>query len=361
MTRRRIAACGLLVAVALVAGACGNAWGVHNAASGESPGVTPTEIIVGGVASITSPVGDNFKYAAEGVKAYFEMVNSEGGVYGRKLRLVAEYDDNTQASKNIAAVRTLVEEDGVFAVMPVATPIFAGGPYLAEARVPTFGWVINPEWALSDALFGGGNDGDICLDCAETFTYLPMIAKLMGAERVGVVAYSAAQSKQCAEGQQAALDKFGFDVPFADSSLTFGFTDVSAQVARIKDADLELLATCMDGDGSARLSKALNEAGVKLKQYWPIGYDPNLLEQFPDEMEGIYVQTTFVPFEIPGSSAGMKKYLEWIERTDGTVGEASMQGWLNADLFVAGLREAYKATKSRFGELAAEVRRELGR
>ena len=106
MTRRRIAAGGLLITVALVAGACGNAWGVHNAASGESPGVTPTEIIVGGVASITSPVGDNFKYAAQGVKAYFEMVNSEGGVYGRKLRLVAEYDDNTQASKNIAAVRT---------------------------------------------------------------------------------------------------------------------------------------------------------------------------------------------------------------------------------------------------------------
>lgn len=327
--------------MSLVLVACGNAWAGINTASEEAPGVTDSEVLVGGVAAITSPVGDNFGYIFDGVKAYFEKVNSEGGVHGRTLRLIAEYDDNTQASKNLASVRALVEEDRVFAVIPVATPIFAGASYLADRNIPTFGWVINSEWALSEALMGAGTDGDICLDCAETFTYLPFIAKLMGVSKVGVIAYSAAQSKQCAEGQQAALKKYGFDVAFTETSLTFGFTDVSAQIARIRDSGIELLATCMDGDGSARVSKALREAGLKnIKQYWPIGYDPKLLEQFPEEMEGVYMQSTTMPFEFADVSPGLQEYLKWMKKVDGQVGESSLQGWILADQLAMGLEAA---------------------
>lgn len=337
---RKLALIAFCAAFAIVASACGNAWGGTGATSAESAGVLPNEIRVGGVASITSPVGDNFKFIFDGVNAYFEMVNEEGGVHGRTINLVAEYDDGTQASKNLASVRTLVEEDEVFAVIPVASPIFTGGQYLADRRIPTFGLVINTEWSLSEALFGGGNDGDVCLDCAETFTYLPFIAKLMGVSRVGVISYSVVQSKQCSDGQKAALEKFGFEVPFVEQSLTFGFTDLSAQIARIKESGIELIATCMDGEGSARLSKAIREAGLDIKQYWPIGYDQTLLDQFPEEMEGIYVQTTAVPFELADASPGLQTYLEWMDKTGGQVGETSLTGWLNADLFVKGLEEA---------------------
>lgn len=329
------------VSMAFVLAACGNAWAGIDTASEEAPGVSETEIRVGGVASITSPVGDNFGDMFDGVKAYFEMVNGQGGVHGRMLRLVAEYDDNTQASKNLSSVRALIEEDKVFAVIPVATPIFAGASYLADRNIPTFGWVVNSEWALSDALMGPGTDGDVCLECAETFTYLPFIANLMGVKKVGVISYSAVQSKLCAEGQQAALNKYGFDVGFADTSLTFGFTDVSAQVARIRDSGIELLSTCMDGDGSARVSKALREAGLKsIKQYWPIGYDKDLLEQFPKEMEGVYMQSTTVPFELADYSPGLQTYLDWMDRTSGSVGETSLQGWVLADQLVKGLDAA---------------------
>jgi branched-chain amino acid transport system substrate-binding protein len=286
-------------------------------------------------------VGESLGDIFDGVNAYFEMVNSQGGVHGRTIRVVAEYDDNTQASKNLASVRTLVEEDRVFAVLPVATPIFAGAPYLADRNIPTFGWVLNDEWTLGESLIGAGTTGIECLECTETFTYLPFIAQLMGVKKVGVLSYSAAQAKQCAEGQQGALKKYGFDVAFADTSLTFGFADISAQIARMKDSGIELLATCMDGDGSARVSKAMREAGLKdVKQYWPIGYDPKLLEQFPKEMEGVYMQSTTMPFNFVDSSPGLQSYFDWMEKTEGQVGESSLQGWILADEFTKALEAA---------------------
>src|SRR5262245_45623435 len=88
--------------VAIVAVACGNESGSKSSGgSGDSgsnqtvdqPGVTKDAINVGGVSSTTNalnaPYGDIFK----GVKAYFAMVNSKGGIYGRKLEVTSERDD----------------------------------------------------------------------------------------------------------------------------------------------------------------------------------------------------------------------------------------------------------------------------
>src|SRR6478736_10250183 len=121
-TRRLIvAACALL----LVATACGNessgsksgggGGGSDKQATVDQPGVTKDAIKVGGVASITNalnaPYGDIFK----GVKAYFAMVNSKGGIYGRKLVLASQRDD--QMTQNLRETQSLLNEDNVFAAV----------------------------------------------------------------------------------------------------------------------------------------------------------------------------------------------------------------------------------------------------
>ena len=75
---------GVLAAVAVVAAACGNAKAtVSNA--GNAQGVTSSQIVVGGVASLTGPIPADFAPIFDGVKAYLDMVNAEGGVDGRKI------------------------------------------------------------------------------------------------------------------------------------------------------------------------------------------------------------------------------------------------------------------------------------
>lgn len=319
--------------------ACGNAWSGELSRSNARPGVTDSEIRVGGIMAKTSPAGDSYGTTVDGTKAYFEMINSQGGVFGRQLVVAAEYDDFTQASRNVQAARSLVEEDKVFAVLPVATPLFAGGTYLAQQGTPTFGFNINPEWSAGPSLFG--NSGSyICFTCAESFSYLPMIGKQLGVHKWALLAYSAAQAKQCLEGQRAAITKFGDEVVFEDGSIGFGFTDTSADVAQIKSSGAEMMAACMDGDGLARISRALRQAGVNIKQYWPIGYDRKLLSEFPSEMEGVFMQSVAVPFEIPQSSPGIQNYLEWMDKTGGQIGELSLVGWTGAALLVRGIQDA---------------------
>ena len=83
-------------------------------AAAQVPGVTADEIVIGSF----GPTGPVYMYghlAMNGIDVVFEKVNKEGGVHGRKLRLVRE-DDRCNAEAAIAAVRRLASSHQVFAI-----------------------------------------------------------------------------------------------------------------------------------------------------------------------------------------------------------------------------------------------------
>src|SRR5260370_3936180 len=115
------------------------------------PGVTSTQINVGGVVAKTNPLGGDYAAAFNGVQAYFNMVNAskDKGIYGRKLNLSSKRDD--QVGMNRQEVQGLISEDNVFAVLPVSTLLFTGADLLGQSGIPTFGWNINAEWGSEQA------------------------------------------------------------------------------------------------------------------------------------------------------------------------------------------------------------------
>ena len=165
-------------------------------------GVTPTEIRVSGVAAVTNPLGGDYGSAFNGVQAYFNMVNSQGGIYGRKLVLVKRHDD--QMVQNKREVEAIIDQDNAFAVLPVATNVqFSGAPLLAQNNIPAYGWGINNEWTGPPNLFG--SIGAICngADCPSLL--LPYAAQKLGKKRLGVLAYNVSLSAQCLDGIQASF------------------------------------------------------------------------------------------------------------------------------------------------------------
>ena len=70
-------------------------------------GVTGTTITVGNVSDLGGPVPGLFQGGPYGVQAYFDYVNSQGGVYGRQLKL-ATSDDGLQCSQNEADYQNMV-------------------------------------------------------------------------------------------------------------------------------------------------------------------------------------------------------------------------------------------------------------
>ena len=358
--RRSACAVALTVFMALLAGACGNADGKSDAdtsgddksstSEGEqvavtAPGVSDTEIKVGGVASVTNPLGGKYGDAFAGVKAYFEMVNSKGGVHGRKMVLAEERDD--KLANNKAEIDALVASD-VFAIVPVASLLFSGADSAVAAKIPTFGWTINPEWE------GNATDPRANL-FGQTGSYLgftepkagqPWLAGELERKKIGVLAYNVDQSTLCAEGVKNSFAKYGksvgAEIAFMDQALEFGTTDVSVQVKKMKDAGVDLVTTCMDTNGVVTLAKEMKKQQLDAIQYLPNGYDHDFIKEFGDLFEGSIVRTDFATWELPKDDRpkGLEEYLTWMDRIGVEPSENSVAGWLNADLLVRGLEKA---------------------
>jgi hypothetical protein len=335
----------VLVVGLLFPTACGNSEddgaGSAQEAGGGTPGVSDDTITVGGVGSVTNPIGTKAGSAFEGAEAYFDRINEDGGVDGREIELVAQEDDNAQASRNASLVRSLVQQEGVFAVVPVATLAFSGARFLADEGVPTFGWNINTEWEGPKNLFGE-KGSYLCFDCGSPF--IPFLAGQAGRSKAGIIAYTAAQSAACAAGQKESYERFGqqagAELVFEDTSLGFGFTPgtLDGDIQAMRDRGVQFLGTCIDGAGSGRLGEALQRANLDVIQYLPNGYDQDIVDEFGDVLEGSYVGSFTFPFEAEDPPEGMQQYRQDMEASGTDINELSLAGWISADQFVTGLR-----------------------
>jgi len=307
------------------------------------PGVTSTQINVGGVVAKTNPLGGDYAAAFDGVQAYFNMVNAskDKGIYGRKLNLSSKRDD--QVGMNRQEVQGLISEDNVFAVLPVATLLFTGADLLGQSGIPTFGWNINAEWGSEQAagppnLFGE-KGSFLCFTCP-TQT-LPWLAQKLHKKKIGVLAYQVPQSADCAKGVQATFDKYpGGKVEFVDTSLAFGVTDLSNDVSQMKDKGVDMVTTCMDNNGTLTLAKEMKKQGLNANQYLPNAYNQKFISENAPFFQGSYALTFFTPFEVKQKPKGLQDFQKWMKKGGFEQNENAMAGWINADQFVTGLKEA---------------------
>jgi ABC-type branched-subunit amino acid transport system substrate-binding protein len=301
-------------------------------------GVTPTEIRVSGVAALTNPIGGNYGAAFDGVQAYFNMVNSQGGVYGRKLVLVKRHDD--QMVQNKREVEGIIDQDNAFAVLPVATNVqFSGAPLLAQNNIPAYGWGINNEWTGPPNLFG--SIGAICngADCPSLL--LPYAAQKLGKKRLGVLAYNVSLSAQCLDGIQASFQKYPTaKIVYATKSLSFGVTDMSSDVKKMLDAKVDFVTTCMDNNGALTLAREMRQQGLNAIQYMPNAYDQNFMDKNGGFFQGSIVLVQEAPVETKPRFKALSDYITWMGKSGYKLAENAEIGWSNADQFVTGLRGA---------------------
>ena len=106
------------------------------AASTADPGVSAKRILLGGTVPLSGEASA-FGSVGPGAKAYFDYVNTKGGVFGRRIEY-RFYDDAYDPSKTVQLTRRLVEQDKVFAIFnSVGTANNAAiQPYLNGKRVP---------------------------------------------------------------------------------------------------------------------------------------------------------------------------------------------------------------------------------
>ena len=122
--------------IAWIAAAALLALAAMPARADNAPGVTPTEIKIGQTMPYSGPVAA-FATLGKGELAFFRMINDQGGVNGRKIRLVS-LDDGYLPPKTVEQTRKLVELEGVaflFSSIGTATNN-AVQRYLNERKIP---------------------------------------------------------------------------------------------------------------------------------------------------------------------------------------------------------------------------------
>jgi len=85
-------------------------------AQAADPGVTSTEIKLGLSSPQTGTVALSYGKLPKAMKAYFDYINANGGVYGRKIKLIAR-DDKYLPTQAATQTTNLVLNDKVFALV----------------------------------------------------------------------------------------------------------------------------------------------------------------------------------------------------------------------------------------------------
>jgi len=308
----------------------------------DAPGVSSTEIHVGSVASISNPVGGDYGRLNDGIDAYFDFVNAQGGVWGRTLKLTTKQDDNTV--DNLGAIEALLGPNDVYAAF-MATQLFTGAPKLAKAGIPTFGWNVNPEWAGPEDV--SPNVAPYCFkDCSPLNRLLPWVLEQTKSHRVAMLAYNIPIASDSIDAAAAAVEKFGSDVDanvvYKDTSLQFGQTDYSAQVAEMKQKGADFLLTGVDANANYAIAQEMQRQGIldDVTLFYPDLYQSDFVSKFANLFEGAVLLVPIAAVEHQPVPPAVQEYLDYAHAHDLIVTQMTEQGWAAARQFVEALKAA---------------------
>ncbi len=112
-------------------------------------GVTPDTIKVGVISDLTGPAAIGGIGMADGITSYFNVLNEEGGIHGRRVQAIVE-DCAYSPAKAVSAAKKLMTKDGIFAFMSSwgTAPSTALFPIAEEEKIP-----IAPACSLATSMY----------------------------------------------------------------------------------------------------------------------------------------------------------------------------------------------------------------
>jgi len=222
---------GLLAALVLASAA--------GAAATSDPGITAKRILIGGTVPLSGEASA-FGSVGPGAKAYFDYVNAQGGVNGRKIEY-RFYNDEYNPVQTVQLTRKLVEQDKVFAIFnSVGTANNAAiQPYLNQRRVPQL-FVGDGAQASSQPARYPWTMGFLQSYVGEGAVYGRHLASTRKNAKVAVLYEKTPLGSDMTRGLERAIRGKGPKI-VARQSYELTDTDVSSQVAELKSSGADTL------------------------------------------------------------------------------------------------------------------------
>lgn len=308
-------------------------------------GVTDTTVTVGNSAvasGFLAFVGVPFN---QGMNAYFDMVNDDGGVAGRTIDFI-EYDDEYNGATGVTYAEKLLMDDKVFAfVGHFGTPtVSATLDYLIEAGIPQVYYATGIS-ALFNESATGNERASFPVQPIYDAEGQVMIARAVGdfgAEKIGVIYTNDDAGMGMSTGirLQARIE----GVTLVEAQVAADAVDMSAAAATILAGDVDIVIVAASQIPAEVAIKALSAAGSTddvLVSY--VNAAPTFIANISDELANfdVYASAWLDLFEADGvtTTEEYDLYVTEITKTDAalTGNPYAMAGWIAAAFFVEGL------------------------
>jgi ABC-type branched-subunit amino acid transport system substrate-binding protein len=309
---------------------------------GPSPGVSDDEILIGASLALEGHAGYLGTQILHGAMSYIRHINANGGVHGRRIKVIA-YDDGYDPPRCLYNTQRLLIEDQVFALFSyVGTPTTVKiVPLVNEARIPLVGMFTGAN-ALRDPV----NRYLINIRASyyqETGAMVRYLVEDLGIRRIGVFYQYDAYGFDGLRGTELALRRFDL-LPVATGTYIRGTMAIEEGLQRIMAARAEAVIMIGTYEPCAEFIRQ-----AKRQDYHPllsivsfVGAD-ELARILGDQAEGVIV-TQVVP--LPDAHLqddnlwGVAEYARLLNQyyPQDIPNFVSLEGYLNARVLVEGLR-----------------------
>ncbi|MFA4910434.1 MAG: ABC transporter substrate-binding protein [Desulfobacteria bacterium] len=309
----------------------------------EVRGVASDTVKIGFIMDQTGPIADTSLPITAGVRNYFQWINDQGGIHGRKIKVLVE-DDRYSIPMALAAFKKLVYKDKVLAILALGgtgqTKVLSH--HMEKEKVPgiTVGLTEDMVKPYKRYLF---------IPCATYEDEIKVIFRYISEElrlkdiRIGFITMNIEYGKVGWEAAVETAKSYGLEIVDKEI-INFGAADAVSQVLGLKKKNANLVILHQD----------IGTALVFLKSAKKLGYTGTFI--------GTYYVTDDTVVRIAGEAArpliGVHSLASWHEDTPGMakVREITLkydpgfkeamrnkfytQGWITALITAEGMKKS---------------------
>ena len=228
-------------------------------------GVGKDEIVIGTIQDLSGPVSPFGKAARNGIQLRVDEINEQGGIHGRKIRLIVE-DNAYDPKRAVLAAQKLVNQDKVFLIAShIGTPMNnAAMPIQFEKGVINF-------FPLSAGreMYDPPNKLKFASVASYYDTMRMNVARLYkekGAKSACILYQDDDYGLEVVRGAEAGLKDIGMAMG-EKTTYKRGATDFSSQVARMKSSGCDFLV----------LGTIIRETIGSIAEARKIGWSPTII------------------------------------------------------------------------------------
>lgn len=306
-------------------------------ATAQSIGVTADKITLGQTSALTGPFGDLGQEMLKGSKAYFSVLNANGGVHGRKIELVAR-DDGYDVARATANAKLFIDEKNVFALFcSLGTPMTEAIVPLSKASgIP----LIAPfTGAKSIRDINAQNVLNVRAGYSEEAAHLIRQLNTIGIKKIALVYQSNSFGREVLASVEQSISGLGLKL-VSRSTVEPSGADAAKAVRQALTAEPEALLIGVAGKSSLEVIRVAREASPGLSLYsLSVVATPANLREMGSAGRGVVISQV-VPF--PTSTMPLaKEYRDAMLKSGySEFTHLSFEGYINAKVAAAGFFKA---------------------